>query len=338
MEKVDSVRKEFSWQEVLACRNELFGISILWIISFHIYRNVGITGLGWKWIEMVLSRGNMGVDIFLFLSAIGLSKSIQSNDTITFYKHRFQRVVFPYLIVAFPFFIWFDFIHYNDGLWQYILNVTTINFWLTGRHPVWYVAFIIVLYLFFPMLYKWDKKTGHISTICILILCVVLEYVMYKNGFWLFRTSEKALSRIPVFMVGFLAAPMALSNRHISLWQVLMLLVLGLALFYFITIHPPHLVLMRYCYCPISIAIIVCYAYLHQIVNVKWIWHGLAWVGSISLELYMIHILIRRVITVTNSWELISPILWWITIPIVSFPLAFILQKLTMRINQKWQD
>lgn len=26
------------------CRNDLFGISILWIMAFHIYGNVGVVG------------------------------------------------------------------------------------------------------------------------------------------------------------------------------------------------------------------------------------------------------------------------------------------------------
>lgn len=102
----------FSWRDVMNCRNELFGISILWIIAFHIYCQTGIVGIkaeGFgKWVSILLSmflyRGNIGVDIFLFLSAIGLSKSIQNNNTAAFNKHRFHRVGIPYLFLAVPFF------------------------------------------------------------------------------------------------------------------------------------------------------------------------------------------------------------------------------------------
>ena len=332
---VSDKTNSFSWCDVMKFRNELFGFSILWIIAFHIFRNVGIGNFGYvtNGLSLILSRGNMGVDIFLFLSAVGLSKSIQNNDTIHFYKHRIKRVVLPYLLMAIPFFIWYDFIYYKDGFYEYIYNVATVNFWLNGKHPVWYVAFILVLYLIFPLLHRWDKKTHHVSTICIIVICVLLEFLMCKTGFWLFRTSEKALSRIPVFMVGLMVAPIVLSERRIPLKLVLFMFIIGIGLFAFISLRPPYLVLIRYIYCPISIAIILCYTYYRRKSKTIWIWNSLAWIGALSFELYIVHILIRRVVTVTDSWEMFNPVFWWFFIPAVSLPLALALHFVSDRIN-----
>ena len=157
---------DFTWYNVMECRNELFGISIIWIILFHISNHVWFNFVNFnnifkviiKVIKIIISKGNIGVDIFLFLSAIGLSNSILYNSKKIFYKHRFNRVVLPYLLIAIPYFIWYDVCFIKDGIIQLTLNITTLNYWLKGDHPTWYVSFIIIMYLVYPCLYLCDKK------------------------------------------------------------------------------------------------------------------------------------------------------------------------------------
>lgn len=334
----------FSWRDVMNCRNELFGISILWIIAFHIYCRTGIVGINadgfGKYLSillsMILCRGNIGVDIFLFLSAIGLSKSIQNNNTVTFYNHRFHRVGVPYLLLAIPLFIWMDVLLLKDGLLQLFLNITTINYWITGGHPSWYIAFIIIIYLLFPFLYRWDQKTSHVSTVVIIIVSVVSEYIMSKTGFFLYNTSERALSRVPVFMIGLLCGPFVLSGRRIPLWQVLMITFVGVWFFALISLSPPRsMVYTRYAFIPIGVAIIVGYSFLRYMVGLNRLWQLFAWIGAISLELYISHVFMIRAAIVTKIWQRVHPALWWAIIPLASLPLALLLQYVTKRIVRK---
>ena len=319
------------------CRNELFGIAILWIIAFHLYENIGLVNMShWGGVRTILSmflkRGNLGVDIFLFLSAIGLCKSMQNNDTKSFYMHRFNRVVLPYLLIAIPFFVWLDLFQKGDGWGQLLLNITTIKFWIDGDHPTWYIAFIIIMYLLFPLFFRWGKKTEHLSTVAILILSVVIEALMYKTGFPLYRTSERALSRVPVFMIGLLYAPYVLSGKRIMQWQVLMLLFVGL--FFFITSFSLfHIVYIRYMYCPISISIIVGYAYLRKSIALERLWTFFAKIGGYSLELYVIHVFILRVVKVIGLWPVFTSSVWWLFIPVISLVLALFLQLISKRLE-----
>lgn len=278
---------------------------------------------------MVLSKGNLGVDVFLFLSAIGLSKSMETNNIKDFYKHRFYRVVLPFFLIAIPFFIWLDFIQLQDGVLPFVFNVTTLNYWLTGNHPTWYIAFIIIMYFLFPILYRWDNKTNHVSTVLLLFLSVVSEYFMFKLGFFLYNTSERALSRVPVFMIGLLSAESILSCKKIKYWELLMWLFVGLWSFIMISLYPPQIVVLRYIYCPIAISIIVCYAFFRKSVKLDFLWKFLAWIGGISLELYVVHVLVIRFIKVTDTWSFFQPLIWWILIPLISLPLALILQNTT---------
>jgi len=339
LQKIDG----FSWHNVMNCRNELFGISILWIIVFHIYIYcqtgiVGIKAEGFgKYVSILLSmilyRGNIGVDIFLFLSAIGLCKSIQNNNTATFYKHRFHRVGIPYLLIAVPFFIWLDIFLRKKGAVQLLLNLTTLNYWLTGDHPTWYIAFIIIMYLLFPLFYRWDKKTNHVSTVVIIIVSVISEYIMSNTGFFLFKTSERALSRVPIFMIGLLCAPVVFSGKRIPFWQVLLIVFAGMWFFALISLSPPSsMVLQRYSYIPISIAIIIGYAFIRYVLRLNGLWRVFAWIGSISLELYVSHVFLIRGLFAAKIWSKVHPALWWAIIPLASLPLALLLQYVTKRI------
>lgn len=68
-------------------RTELMGIATLWVLLFH-YGKIGI-----PIIDSLSTLGYGGVDIFLFLSGIGLSFSIK-DGVKSFYIKRILRI-FP---------------------------------------------------------------------------------------------------------------------------------------------------------------------------------------------------------------------------------------------------
>ena len=71
-------------------RNELFGIATLMIVLCH---SVSIVPFP-ESLGHLISYGTMGVNIFLFLSGIGLYYSLKNNgDYLEFYKKRFVRVL-----------------------------------------------------------------------------------------------------------------------------------------------------------------------------------------------------------------------------------------------------
>lgn len=73
--------KSYSWDIVLKKRKELFGLSIIGIILFHIYCSFGLSSsMLESTLGIFLIRGNIGVDIFLFLSATGLYNSLSVNN------------------------------------------------------------------------------------------------------------------------------------------------------------------------------------------------------------------------------------------------------------------
>ena len=88
-------------------RSEIYGISIFWISLFHMSEHTkfeifdGIPVL--HYLQEVVKRGNMGVDVFLFISGICLYFSfVKNQDILAFMKKRVSRIMYPLLFTSVP--------------------------------------------------------------------------------------------------------------------------------------------------------------------------------------------------------------------------------------------
>lgn len=141
-------------------RGELMGIAILNVLVLH----------SLSWIQpnpsVVVSAFNafghlIFTEGFLFLSGFGLYYSLKRNyDIRTFYKKRVQRLMIPYWVMTLPFFFAYYVIG-KYGIETLLLRILTVDFWIHGNYAgMWYVAISIVLYAFFPLLYRLLQKSG----------------------------------------------------------------------------------------------------------------------------------------------------------------------------------
>ena len=99
--------KQIELNIISESRNILFGISSLLIILFHSGSLNFTELLGTNIISNILNyiktTGNIGVEIFLFLSGIGLYFSISKNNLLQYYKNRFIRIIPTFIIIVFLF-------------------------------------------------------------------------------------------------------------------------------------------------------------------------------------------------------------------------------------------
>ena len=92
-------------------RQELYGLSIISIIIFHYFETLidsGIDGFPYYFSKgYVYIIGSIGVDIFLFLSGIGIYQSCKHNEKKLkkYYQHRFSKVIIPYTIIGLLFWV-----------------------------------------------------------------------------------------------------------------------------------------------------------------------------------------------------------------------------------------
>lgn len=175
-------------------RTEIMGMAILMVIFHHIgfggmYSCTGIA-------NFFLKLGSCGVDLFLVLSSFGLYFSIEKNPNLWhFYKRRLFRITPAFLLII----LGFHMNHLEDAL--------NMRFWYVELRNNWYIPFILVAYLFFPLVYKLQKK----RLLTPLLLACVISFIgtvllVYSHRDNIHNVPMLMLQRLPVFCLGALLA------------------------------------------------------------------------------------------------------------------------------------
>ena len=129
-------------------RTELMGIAMLLVVLFHGY--VPQT----SWFYGLKRMGNVGVDVFLFLSGIGLWFSWRSCPNLKhFYKQRFLRVYPTWLLLASCFYGFHFYLKsgFSNDVFDLLGDVIVhLDFWLHGELTFWYIPALMALYLVSP--------------------------------------------------------------------------------------------------------------------------------------------------------------------------------------------
>lgn len=140
-------------------RGELFGFSIITIILFHFCEDVEKAGFsgGAALISKIYNfvLGSSGVEIFLFLSGMGLFYSLAGKPRLSgFYRRRLTRILPAYVVLGGAGWLILDILLKKPDWTRFWLDFTTISFWTEGKRLVWYISLILILYLLFPLLYR----------------------------------------------------------------------------------------------------------------------------------------------------------------------------------------
>lgn len=181
-------------QQLSAYRTYIMGFSILWIVFHHVgfFGLCSFTAIS----DFVIKLGSCGVDIFLILSAFGLYKSLSNNFNIyRFYKRRVIRILPPFILVVLGFHIK----HLIDSLSPY--------FWINELLCNWYIGFIIIAYLLYPLIFLVQKKYMWLPFLvgCIIGVVGTILLVIYDMDD-IHQVPMLMVQRIPVFCLGSLIA------------------------------------------------------------------------------------------------------------------------------------
>lgn len=132
-----------------AYRKELMGVAAILILFCHAPGNsVMMPAL----IGKILSYGNVGVDMFLLLSGMGLFYSLSNKPVktslISWYTKRFIRILIPYWLILIPYLI-YKVCDRGYCLDDVFLNLTAMSYWLSGDGD-WFISLILLLYIITP--------------------------------------------------------------------------------------------------------------------------------------------------------------------------------------------
>lgn len=282
------------WSLLSQYRGALMGLAMIFVMFFH----TGGLAKG-SWLYALNRCGNVGVDMFLFLSGVGLWFSFCHNDSLRhYYVRRYVRIYPVWLLVAGWFYV-SDYVCNNGGqsgnVVQLVANIA-VNwcFWQRDAWEFWFIPAIMVMYTFAPFYmrlirkspdWRWLPLVAMLFCVMVRYVAPIHQYVSHIEIFW---------SRIPIFLLGINAGRLVMERRQLSpsaFWLVLLLFVCSLA----ICMNFENglrgrfpLFLERMVYIPLSVSLMLLVCKMCNHIP-RWIVAFLAFVGSVSLEIYLIH-------------------------------------------------
>lgn len=219
-------------------RNALYGLSILWVLGIHTVELGSHFHLDWTFglaalrpILFVVKWGNVGVDIFLFLSGISLYFSMAKNDDVyRFIKRRFARVV-PAVLVIDTWWWAYDLLVNHSSPALAVSRFTLTSLWVSGEQTIWFVSLLLVLYVAYPYVRRFleaaRNETGRVMRCGALVaVWVTACYAFHLQNPDLFDLYEIALLRVPIFVVGCLFGRWVYEGRNLPRWWPMAVLVL----------------------------------------------------------------------------------------------------------------
>lgn len=207
-------------------RTELMGVATILIILCHMPAHKVVMP---ECLEIILSHGGAGCDIFLFLSGLGMYCSVcqqkaSGGGFLSRYKKRYLRILMTYLLICVPIFAVLA-IQNHWTIGQYLLRLSTLFFWTEGW-GLWFVALILVLYLITPLLDNLFSGNKKWTWAFLLIFCTWLSGSLpAPEG--VVEHIQFGLCRVPCYLLGYSLAPFVMRKKKIKITPIL-IVVIGL--------------------------------------------------------------------------------------------------------------
>ena len=280
---------------LLEKRDTIYGFCAIWIVLFHIFRKISMPYI--PVVTNIVGIGNAAVDVFFFLSGICLSLSAGKHKYAEkgwgdYYRRRFSRVVVPYLIICIPYYLWASMFESNGSFLHkalvFVANISSASFWLRGMQTTWYVYGIIVFYILFPAIYNFLSKRGLKGGM--LLVAVMVGFAIASAYTPILKNSIVVWARLPIFTLGTIAGRYQEKEYEITKIKLACAVIVLLSLGFVISkselseavIIPQVYRLLLY----IPMTIAFCLVVSAVGVRIRF----LDLVGTVSLEMYLIHI------------------------------------------------
>ena len=281
-------------------RTILMGLAIIFIMFCHMDTAMMHNGLTVTPIAKAMHFFTVGVDIFLFLSGVGLyySYTKKKQPYVQFEKKRLFRILPQYFLIAGITYLISDFCIKQLPFEKFLNDWLFMSWFKEGILRYWYILTIVVFYLLFPPLYKFihSGKNAFAKTFSFAVCWWVFTEILYA----VFPYTEQfkiAAARLPIFVFGIYCGKLAYEKAELGRMNFLLLPAGYLA---FIFLKMPFIKpLSRTLYYPvrallaisITATVIVVMEFMENrspkmnaaAVNI------LGWFGGLTLELYLLH-------------------------------------------------
>ena len=280
----------FKKVEISKYRGELLGAATLMIIITHSIAIINFPSM----IEKILGLLTTGVNVFLFLSGIGLYWSLTyKNDKILFYKKRIKRVFIPYFIIAGIWYCIKYLICEKGKVINFLYELSTLSFWMEHL-GAWYIAFLIPLYFLYPFYFNFKKNKQYKYIYIYLFILFMISVLIEKINLKLYLHLSQILVGLIIFLIGDYTA----HYTHNNTFNDKKLLLFSILFFLVKTVTPlkNNLYICDLSIGFLGIAIVILGARFLNICKYKIIHRVLIFVGNYSLESYLYNIFLIQAV------------------------------------------
>lgn len=263
-------------------RTQIMGLAAIMIILCH------VRGLDYSqapYMGKIIWLGNYGVELFLFVSGLGMYHSLNQNEELgKWYKKRYLRITIPFVLITaviYPFRFVFG---VYASLPDFLLSITTLEFWLYHR-GAWYVAMLFPLYLFTPCIVKALKsKYKYLIMSFMIIMLLFVSRIHVENN--VICNIQFVLVRIPFYILGIGLAPLVMSKYNLRIRYACAVFILGILIWHYLGISFGGGIVI----------VLLTGFFVNIIVENRIVNKVLTFVGTMSLESYLTNIYFGHII------------------------------------------
>ncbi len=330
-------------------RNEIYGFSIIWIVLFH---GAAINHVDYSFgysllqpMQRFLSLGNVGVDIFLFLSGVCLYFSFaKSQNLYLFAKKRLLRIIPPVLIVYSLYWIVRYGVFASDPV-GVVSRLMLMRFWLTGDQTIYFASLMLVLYFFYPYIYAFlfsGKRSGLRFVVLMIAAYIAVVTISLVDPKW-YSLTEIALTRIPVFILGSYFGKWVYEGKVVGRVFVPVALIGSVAFFAILDADILSGPMKRFFYLVGGVSLSYTFALLMYVLDNRMrcsadcpplLHRFLSFFGAFSFELYLAHIMINQILRMLPLYQK-GDLLQYLAIAVISCFVAFAAHKVTDALAKK---
>lgn len=204
-------------------RSYFMGIAIVLVILHHLCLRCESAWQVDPFPFSIFYWGQIGVDVFFFVSAYGCCASWEKNSWWRYLLHRIKRIYPQYILFLLIVLVWF----YADSsvLHRFKMAVVSLagvaSFYRMGVNIEWYIPSLLMMYIFLPLIFMGMSHAHKRVQVLILLVLVLFSPLLLKYIpiYYVF------VARWPVILCGVIAY---LNRKDLSflvkLFAVVMLL------------------------------------------------------------------------------------------------------------------
>ena len=193
-------------------RLPIMGLAIISVMYCHstIWAQLDKASVVWRLPDMFF--GLIFTGTFLLLSGYGIYFSLSKGGSIaSFYKRRLFRVFLPFVLLSFPFYLYY-FIARDGSFSDFILNITSLYNVVKGNNGMWYITASFLMYALSPFIYRMAVKYRYTFAILLLVtfLFVLLSVFIHFLFPVYYVQTYNLWNKLWIYTVGMILAYVAI--------------------------------------------------------------------------------------------------------------------------------